>query len=117
MRHDTNKRYVGIHNDMLGGMTDTGKIIRDAWAFGLIPETETCEGWMVQGIQDLWEKVNDKWREVGFRVANLPPEARARFDRLQADAVARARAAGWDPERDLEESGDEDRDLRVSDMD
>ena len=103
MRRPADRRYVGIHNDMYGGMTDTGKIIRDAWAFGLIPETETCEGCMVQGIQDLWDKVNGKWSEYGFRVANLPPEVRARFDRIQADAVARARASGWDPERDVAE--------------
>ncbi|MCP5369051.1 MAG: hypothetical protein H6907_07535 [Hyphomicrobiales bacterium] len=102
------RRYVGIHNDLYGGMTDTGKIIRDAWVFGLIPETETCEGWMVQGIQDLWDKVNAKWGEYGFRVANLPPEARERFDRIQAAAVARARAAGWDPERDVAEDEKEE---------
>jgi len=101
MRRLPEKRYVGIQNDMYGGMTDTGKIVRDAWIFELIPETETCEGWMVQGMQDLWEKVNIKWQEVGFSVANLPPEVRTRFDRIQTEAVDRARAAGWDPDRDV----------------
>ena len=38
-------KYVGINNDIQGGMTSIGKIIRDAWVFGLIPEDETCEGW------------------------------------------------------------------------
>lgn len=97
------KRYVGIDKDVNGGMTDTGKIIRDAWIFGLIEESETCAGWTAQGIENLWAKVNDKWAEYGFRVAALPPELRARFDRIQAEAVARARAAGWDPEKDLGE--------------
>ena len=40
------RRYVGIHNDINGGMTATGKIIRDAHVFGIIAETETCEGWL-----------------------------------------------------------------------
>jgi len=97
------KRYVGIDKDIDGGMTDMGKIIRDAWVFEIIPETETCEGWMVQGIQDLWDKVNARWSKYGFRVANLPPEVLERFERIQAEAVERARAAGWNPDKDLEE--------------
>lgn len=96
------KRYVGIDKDIDGGMTDMGKIIRDAWVFEIIPETETCEGWMVQGIQDLWDKVNARWSEYGFRVGNLPPEVLERFERIQAEAVERARAAGWNPDKDLE---------------
>lgn len=97
------KRYVGIDKDMFGGMTDTGKIIRDAWVFELIPETETCEGWMAGGMQDLWEKVQDKWDEAGFLVANLAPQTRERFDRIQAAAISRAKASGWDPEKDVAE--------------
>ena len=97
------KRYVGIDKDSHGGMTDTGKIIRDAWVFGLIDESETCENWTVQGIESLWEKVNQNWERYGFRVAELPSDLRQRFDRIQADAVARARATGWDPEKDVAE--------------
>ncbi|CCQ75101.1 conserved protein of unknown function [Magnetospira sp. QH-2] len=100
---------------MFGGMTDTGKIIRDGWVFGHIPESETCEGWMVQGIQTLWDKVNQSWVDVGFRVDNLSPEQRERFDRIQAEAVERAKKAGWDPERDIEE--DEPGELDVADSD
>lgn len=95
------KRYVGINNDLKGGMTDTGKIIRDAWVFGLIPETETCEGWLAQGIEGLWEKVDDEWRKYGFRVAQLPEDLRARFDRIQTAAITRAREAGWDGEQEV----------------
>ena len=108
MRRLPEKKYVGIYNDMFGGMTDTGKIVRDGWIFGLIPETQTCEGWMVQGMQDLWEKVNVKWEEVGFQVSNLSPEVRARFDRIQAEAIDRAKAAGWNPEHDIEDDEAED---------
>ncbi len=95
------KQYVGIDQDINGGMTDTGKIIRDAWVFGIIPETETCQGWLAQGIEDLWIKVNAEWAKHGFLVNNLPPELRTKFYRIQEQAFARARAAGWDPEGDL----------------
>lgn len=95
------RKYVGIFNDHQGGMTDSGKIIRDAWVFGLIPETETCEGWMVQGIQAIWEKVDIEWEKYGFLVNNLPPELRQRFDRIQGEALVRAKKLGWDPEREL----------------
>ena len=97
------QRYVGIHNDLYGGMTDTGKIIRDAWVFGIIPETETCEGWLPQGIENLWEKVQAEWEKYGFRVSRLPPELQERFYRIQNEAVARARAAGWDPDACLDD--------------
>jgi len=98
MRQRASVRYVGIDKDINGGMTDTGKIIRDAWAFGIIEETETCEGWLAQGIEDLWRKVNAEWERYGFLVANLPEPIRERFLRIQDEALRRARAAGWDPE-------------------
>ncbi len=90
-------RYPGIFNDRFGGMTDTGKIIRDAWVFGILPESETCEGWLPQRFDALWEQVQNEWAKYGFRVSNLPPELRERFERIQAEALERARAAGWDP--------------------
>lgn len=92
------KHYVGIFNDQYGGMTDTGKIIRDAWVFGLIPETQTCEGWLAGGLEDLWRKVDEQWEKYGFLVSNLPDDIRERFYRIQGAAVERARAAGWNPE-------------------
>ena len=97
------QRYVGIDKDLNGGMTDSGKIIRDAWIFDIIPETETCEGWMAAGIQSLWEKTNAEWEKYGFLVSNLPEDIRQRFDRIQDEAIKRARAAGWDPEKDVDE--------------
>ena len=94
------KKYVGIHNEVNGGMTDTGKIIRDAWLFGLIPENETCEGWLVQGLEDLWFKVNKEWEKYGLLVSNLPDELQQKFLRIQDEAFTRARAAGSVPEQD-----------------
>ena len=95
------KRYVGIHNDRFGGMTDTGKIIRDAWVFGLIPESESCEGWLAGGIEQLWIKVDREWEKYAFLVSNLPAELRERFMRIQDAALEKARAEGWDAEREL----------------
>ena len=88
---------MGIDKDINGGMTDTGKIIRDAWVFGLIEETETCEGWLPQGIEDLWGKVSGvgRVRLSGRQAADGSGE---RFLRVQNEAVKRAREAGWDPE-------------------
>ena len=97
------RRYVGIQNEVNGGMTDTGKIIRDAWAFQIIPEEQTCEGWLAAGIEDLWQQVNVEWEKYGFRVANLPDEVRERFLRIQEQAVIRAKQEGWDGEMELED--------------
>ena len=98
----TDKRYEGIDKDPTGAMNPTGNIIRDAWVFGLIPETETCAGWTLQGIDALYDKVTREWDKYGHLVSNLPPELRERHQRIYAEAVARARALGWNPELDDE---------------
>jgi len=92
------KKYVGIDKDPKGAMNPTGNVIRDAWLFGLIPETETCEGWTVQGIDALYDKVSAEWDKYGHLASNLPPELRARHQAIYDAAVARARSLGWDPE-------------------
>jgi len=92
------KKYVGIHKDINGGMTDAGRIIRDAWAFELIPESETCEGWQGAGIEDLWRKVDLEWEKYGFSVNKLPDATRERYLRIQQQAFERAKQQGWDPE-------------------
>ena len=94
-------KYVGVHNDLFGGMTPTGKIIRDAWIFGIIPETETCENWLAGGIEDLWIKVNKEWEKYGFQVGNLPPDIRNNFYRIQDEAIVKAKKAGWTPDHEL----------------
>ena len=95
---DKNKRYAGIDKDPSGAMNPTGNIIRDAWLFGLIPESETCEGWNIQGIDALYDKVSLEWEKYGHRVSALPPELAEKHRRIYDDAVARAKAKGWDPE-------------------
>ena len=98
-------KYVGINNDINGGMTTIGKIIRDAWVFNLIPETETCEGWTVQGIDALLQKVNTEWDKYGCLVSHLPEELFERHQRIHKAAAETAKAAGWSGET---ETDDED---------
>ena len=81
-------------------MSPTGNIIRDAWVFGIIPESETCAGWTVQGIDSLYDKVTAEWEKYGHLVSNLPPELSGRHRRIYDAAIARARELGWDPELD-----------------
>jgi hypothetical protein len=83
-------------------MTPVGNIIRDAWVFGIIPESETCEGWTMDRIQELYDQVDSEWFPYGHSVSRLPPELRERHRRIYEDAVRRARQEGWDPE--LEDS-------------
>ena len=97
-RANSDQRYVGINNEKNSGMTESGKIIRDAWVFGLIPETETCEGWLMQGIEDLWRRVHEEWEKYGFQVSNLPEDLRERFLRIQGEALDKAKKAGWTPD-------------------
>ena len=98
-------RYVGIDNDINGGMTTIGKIIRDAWVFGLLDETETCEGWNLAGIDALLQKVNNEWDKYGCLVRYLPDDLRQRHEKIHGEAMARAKAAGWSGET---ETDDED---------
>jgi hypothetical protein len=90
--------YVGIDEDMFGGMTTIGKVIRDAWVFGLIPETETCKGWNLAGIDALMDKVNAEWDKYGCLVSHLPEELAQRHSRIHGEAIAKAKAAGWQGE-------------------
>jgi len=91
-------RYVGIDNDLFGGMTNIGKMIRDAWMFGLIPESETCENWNLAGIDALLLKVNAEWDKYGCLVSNLPPELFERHQVIHKAAVEKARGMGWSGE-------------------
>ncbi len=97
------KTYAGIYNDNFGGMTPLGSIVKDAWVFGLIEPTETCEGWSIGEMQNLYDRVTANWQAVGYRVAALPPEQRQRHAEIQAAAIERAKTAGWDPSLEHED--------------
>lgn len=96
------KTYVGLDKDDQGAMHTTGRIIRDAWVFGFIPEGETCEGWTIGRIDELYDKVKKEWDKYGLLASNLPPELRERHKRIYDQAISEARAKGWDPELDDE---------------
>jgi len=98
----TNK-YVGIQNELNGGMTTIGKIIRDAWVFGVIEESETCEGWNLAGVDALLDKVNIEWDKYGCLASNLPPELFEKHQRIHDKAIESARAAGWSGEVETED--------------
>lgn len=88
-------KYVGIQNEVNGGMTTIGKIIRDAWVFGLLDEKETCEGWNYAGVDALLAKVNDEWDKYGCMVSSLPPELFDKHQKIHGKALEKARASGW----------------------
>jgi len=95
--------YVGIDKDVNGGMTTIGKLIRDAWVFELIPETETCEGWNLAGIDALLDKVNAEWDKYGCLVSQLPNELFERHQKIHNEAIEKARAAGWTGETETDD--------------
>lgn len=92
------KVYPGLDNDINGAMTTIGKIIRDAWVFNILPETEKCEGWQISRIDAIREEVNQEWDKYGCMVSDLPEELRARHKRIYDEAIAQAKTRGWDPE-------------------
>jgi len=95
--------YVGIDNDENGGMSAIGKLIRDAKVFGLIPETETCEGWNFAGLDALLRDVNAEWDKYGCLVSNLPEELRQRHESIHGQAIAAAKTAGWSGEQETDD--------------
>jgi hypothetical protein len=95
--------YVGLNNEINGGMTTIGKIIRDAWVFGILPETETCEGWNLAGIDAILQKVNNEWDKYGCLVNHLPKELFERHQKIHGEAMVRAKAAGWGGENETED--------------
>jgi hypothetical protein len=97
--HAANRsRYPGILADVNGGLTPLGRTVMDAWVFGLLDETEACAGWGLGQMQDLLDKLHQAWEPYGHLPSRLPEELRARHTRIYEAAVARAQAAGWDPE-------------------
>ena len=97
------EKYIGIDKEINGSMTSIAKIIRDAWVFELIPETETCEGWELSRIEALHHRVNAEWDRYGCLVSHLPPELRERHARIHGEALARARATGWSGDMETED--------------
>jgi hypothetical protein len=94
----TLQTYVGIDQDNNGGLTHLGRVVRDAWVFGILPETETCAGWDSARMQNLYEKVYTAWDPYAHLPSRLSDELRERHTKLYAKAITTARAEGWDAE-------------------
>ncbi|MDQ6989068.1 MAG: hypothetical protein Q9M19_04235 [Mariprofundaceae bacterium] len=90
--------YIGIHNDINAGMTSIGKLIRDAWLFGVLEESETCEGWNGSRIDALLQTVNKEWDKYGCLVSHLPKELFERHQRIHGQAFSDAKKSGWSGE-------------------
>ena len=93
--HNRQKIYVGLDKEIRGGMTTIGRAIRDARVFGLIDDSETCEGWNYAGIDDLIDKVNQEWDKHGCLVSQMPADLQERHQRIHGDAIKKAKASGW----------------------
>ena len=90
--------YVGVDNDTNGGLTHLGRVVRDAWVFGLLPETETCVGWDAARLQNLYEQVYAAWEPYAHLPSRLPENMRLRHAQFYAQAISTARDEGWDAE-------------------
>lgn len=95
--------YPGYDNDPNLGMSQEAKLIRQAWAFDLLPESEKCVNWRVDQFEELWDKVNSVWEKAEFRLENLPDEVQKRYMDLQNSAFEAARQQGWDPNKLIED--------------
>ncbi|MGC9162196.1 MAG: hypothetical protein ACP5F9_01420 [Thiomonas sp.] len=94
--------YCGYHADA-HGITQLGRIVLDAWVFGLLPETEDCKGWDLQRMQALMQKVEAQWDQYGNLPSRLPAELAERHRTVYARAMQRAQQHGWNPELDDED--------------
>lgn len=94
----TQQTYAGIEQDTHAGLTHLGRIVRDAWVFDILPETETCAGWDAARMQNLYEQVYAAWEPYAHLPSRLPEALRERHARFYALAITTARERGWDAE-------------------
>jgi len=92
------QHYCGIDQDKNAGLTHLGRIVIDAWVFGILPETETCRGWSTSQMQNLYEKVHTAWEDYAHLPSRLPPELQQRHTLLYEQRILAAKRAGWDAE-------------------
>jgi hypothetical protein len=100
--------YAGLDNDDYGGMTPVGNMIRDAWLFGILPETEKCENWSQGQLQVIFEQVRNEWDKYGCLVSNLPEDLKQKYATYSNAAIKKARELGWDPEVLVNEENESD---------
>lgn len=98
----TPQTYAGFHADG-HGLTLLGRIVLDAWTFGLLPREQDAAGWDLQRMQTLSDQVQRRWDELGGLPSRLPEPLREQHAALYLWAAERARGLGW-----TAELGDED---------
>ncbi len=94
----SDKLYVGIDKDENAGLTHLGRVVRDAWLFGILPETETCSGWSSSQMQNLYEQVYAAWEPYAHLPSRLPEELQQRHTKMYAKAITTAKKNGWNAE-------------------
>ncbi|PTN10817.1 hypothetical protein [Nitrosomonas aestuarii] len=94
----TDLKYAGIDQDKNNGLTHLGRIVRDAWVFGILPETETCKGWDYAKMQNLYERVYAAWEPYAHLPSRLPEELQNKHTRIYDQAITTAKEKGWNPE-------------------
>ena len=94
----TIQHYAGIDQDENGGLTHLGRVVRDAWVFGILPESETCAGWDGSQMQNLYEQVYAAWEPYAHLPSRLPDDLQQKHATLYAQAVVNAKNEGWDAE-------------------
>jgi len=91
-------KYIGIDKDNDNGLTHLGRIVRDAWVFGILPESETCAGWDHSRMQNLYEQVNIAWEPYGHIPSRLPEALQKKHTEIYNQAIIKAKEGGWNPE-------------------
>ncbi|SDY29972.1 hypothetical protein SAMN05421755_101516 [Nitrosomonas sp. Nm33] len=92
--------YAGINEDTNGGLTHLGRMVIDAWVFGILPESEMCAGWSHSQMQNLYEKVHAAWEPYAHLPSRLPADLQQRHARLYAQIIDIAKNKGWNAELD-----------------
>lgn len=95
--------YPGVDEDENAGLTHLGRMVRDAWVFGILPESETCAGWDGSQMQNLYEQVYREWERYAHLPSKLPDELRLKHEKIYAEAILLARKKGWDSDIQDEE--------------
>lgn len=88
--------YAGVDLDTDGGLTPLGRIVIDAWVFGVLPESEKCTGWSMSQMQNLYEEVYAAWEPFAHLPSHLPSELRQRHTLLYSQRITIAKNNGWD---------------------
>jgi hypothetical protein len=76
-------------------------MIRDAWVFDILPETEDCSGWTAQRLDDLYDQVAKAWEPYGNLPSQLPPDLREKHARIFQQALELAKTKGWNADDSL----------------